>query len=124
MGKSNGYDAGIPPRQAKLRTKGNGTNSAGERGASGEALVLSPVLHLGFSNYVFTDRVIALIDYKCGAAKALVRRARESGEGNIYDFSRGRRIQTLVALDDGIFCLSNIPRKALLRRLGLIENED
>lgn len=88
---------------------------------------LPPVLNVGHSNFVLTDKVLALVSSDSAPMRRLVQglRREESG-GRLIDATQGRRTRSLVFLDGGAVALSALPQETLARRLatGLEEPEE
>lgn len=76
------------------------------------------VLHVGFYNYVTSDSVIAILDYKIAAAKRLVKTAKEDKPRSVIDVTRGRKAVSLIVLTGDRYVISAIHRQQLAKRLG------
>ena len=82
------------------------------------------VLNLGFYNYVTTDSVVALIDYKLEAAKKIVRSVKSEKPRSLLDVTKGRKCQTLVVLTGDRYVISAIYRQQLATRLMQALNDE
>lgn len=76
------------------------------------------ILHVGFYNYVTSDNVIALLDYKIAASKRIAKSAREEKPRSVMDVTRGRKAQTLIVLTGDRYIISAIYRQQLAKRLS------
>lgn len=76
------------------------------------------LLHVGFYNYVTSESVIALVDYKLIAAKKIVKSIKEEKPRFLMDITKGRKAQTLVVLSGDRYVISAISRKQLAKRLS------
>lgn len=76
------------------------------------------VLHVGFYNYVTTESVIALLDYKLVASKKIVRTAKDEKPRSVMDVTKGRKAQTLIVLTGDRYIISAIYRQQLAKRLA------
>lgn len=85
---------------------------------------MTGVLNLGFYNYVTTESVVALIDYKLEAAKKIVRSVKAEKPRSLLDVTKGRKCQTLVVLTGDRYVISAIFRQQLATRLIHALNED
>jgi regulator of extracellular matrix RemA (YlzA/DUF370 family) len=79
------------------------------------------VLHIGFYNYVTSDSVVGLFDYRVPSIKRLVKSAKAEKPRNVIDVTRGRKAQTLIVLTGDRYVISAIYRQQLAKRLGAIE---
>lgn len=80
-------------------------------------------LHIGFYNYVLTENIIALIDYRTSAAKKIVKSAREEKPRSVIDVTRGRKAQTLIVVSGDRYIISAIYRQQLAKRLEPVIDE-
>ena len=83
---------------------------------------LSPFLQAGFEQYILTNQILFIADYKTAAMKRLVKTAKERNELSVIDLSRGRRAVSLIGLKGNMFVISAISRKQLTNRM-LLDNE-
>ena len=81
---------------------------------------MSSILHVGFYNYVTTESVVALLDYKLAASKKIVKSAKEERPRSVMDVTKGRKAQTLIVLTGDRYIISAIFRQRLAKRLGQI----
>lgn len=84
---------------------------------------LTPVLHVGFDQYILTNQILFIVDYKPTTIRRLVKTARERNDLSVIDLSKGRKSLSLVGLKGDRFVISAIPRKALCNRLFLKEDD-
>lgn len=85
---------------------------------------MSSILHVGFYNYVTTESVVALLDYKLAASKKIVKSAKEERPRSVMDVTKGRKAQTLIVLTGDRYIISAIFRQRLAKRLGVIPEMD
>lgn len=78
---------------------------------------IEPFLQAGFDQYILTNQIIFIADYKTTAMKRLVKIAKEKNELYVIDLSRGRKALSLIGLRGNIFVISAIPRKQLVNRM-------
>jgi regulator of extracellular matrix RemA (YlzA/DUF370 family) len=78
---------------------------------------MSAVLHVGFYNYVTTESVVALLDYKLQASKRIVKTAKDEKPRSVMDVTKGRKAQTLIVLTGDRYIISAIYRQRLAKRL-------
>jgi len=78
---------------------------------------MEALLHVGFYNYVTTDSVIALLDYKLAVAKKIVKSAKLEKPRSVMDVTKGRKANTLVVLSGDRYVISAIYRQQLAKRL-------
>lgn len=73
------------------------------------------LLHIGFSNIVSLDKVVAIISPESAAAKRL----RELGrsQNNLIDCTMGRKVRSMILTDSPYIFLSAMRPEALLQRL-------
>ncbi len=72
-------------------------------------------LHIGFSNIVSTNKVVAILAPETKASK----RIREEGRNNqsLIDCTMGRKLRSMIVTDSSYVFLSCIRPEALLQRL-------
>lgn len=75
----------------------------------------SPVLPVGFQNFVMTDHVVAVVSSDSSPMRRLVQSLRNSER--LIDATQGRRTRCLVFMSSGHIVLSALSQEALLRRL-------
>jgi regulator of extracellular matrix RemA (YlzA/DUF370 family) len=76
----------------------------------------NPVLSVGGSNFVRTDRVLGVFEPDTAAVKRLVRDARTSNK--LVDVSRHREVRSVLILDTGDVVTSFLTPDDLAARLG------
>lgn len=76
----------------------------------------NPVLPVGGSNFVRTDRVLGVFEPDTAAVKRLVRDARASNK--LVDVSRHREVRSVLILDTGDVVTSFLTPDDLATRLG------
>lgn len=80
------------------------------------------IVSIGFDNYVNFDRVLAVLDAGNVQAKRHSAFARE--EGKLVDVSTGRKVRTVIVLDNGYVFLSALTPETISERVkGKEENE-
>lgn len=76
----------------------------------------SPILNVGFYNYVVAQRIIALVSSESAPMRRLVQTMRKSG--SLIDATQGRRTKSILFTDNGSIILSAISQETLAKRLG------
>ncbi|MEW5884338.1 MAG: DUF370 domain-containing protein [Armatimonadota bacterium] len=76
----------------------------------------SPVLPVGFQNFVMTEQVVAVVSSDSAPMRRLVQSLRNSER--LVDATQGRRTRCLIFLSSGHIVLSALSQEALLRRLS------
>ncbi len=82
---------------------------------------LPPVLNVGHSNFVLTDKILALVSSESAPMRRLVQALRKEGsggEGRLIDATQGRRTKAIVFLTHEAVVLSAIGQETLARRLA------
>lgn len=74
------------------------------------------LLHIGFSNTVSMDKVVAIISPETAAAKRIRDLSRENN--SLIDCSMGRKVRSMILTDTNYIFLSAMRPEALLLRLG------
>lgn len=74
------------------------------------------LLHIGFSNVVSMDKVVAIITPETAVAKRIREQARENN--SLIDCTMGRKLRSMVLTDSPFTFLSSVRPEALLARLG------
>lgn len=76
--------------------------------------MLEPMLELGFGNYVFPSRVVAILNPDIEFTKRLVKDHKH--DGTIIDVTSNRKLRTVVVLDTGDIVLSAIESSVINER--------
>ncbi|MDH5720107.1 MAG: DUF370 domain-containing protein [Spirochaetia bacterium] len=80
------------------------------------------LLHIGFSNVVFVDKIVAIISPETAVAKRIRDEARE--KKTLIDCTVGRKLRSMIITDSEFTFLSSIRVEALIQRLeNLKENK-
>ena len=74
------------------------------------------VLHIGFSNIISTEKIVAIISPDTAVAKRLRDEARD--ENNLIDCTMGRKLRSMVLTESDYVFLSSIRPEALMDRLS------
>ncbi len=85
----------------------------------------SPVLNVGFYNYVMTDRIVALVSADSAPMRRLIQTLRQSGK--IIDATQGRRTKCVLFTTGESVILSAISQETLAKRLStgeLVSDEE
>lgn len=77
---------------------------------------LSPLLNVGFYNFVLTDKVVALVRSDSAPIKRMIRQLRREGT-RLIDATQGRRTRCVVFLSSGQIVLSALTQETLAKRL-------
>ncbi|MCX7631915.1 MAG: DUF370 domain-containing protein [Turneriella sp.] len=73
------------------------------------------LLHVGFSNSVAVDKIVAIITPDTAVAKRLREQGRESN--HLIDCTMGRKLRSMVLTDSEYIFLSAMRPEALMQRL-------
>jgi regulator of extracellular matrix RemA (YlzA/DUF370 family) len=73
------------------------------------------LLHVGFSNSVSIDKIVAIISPETAVAKRLRDIGRENN--NLIDCTMGRKLRSMVLTDSEYIFLSAMRPEALMQRL-------
>lgn len=74
------------------------------------------LLHVGFGNVVVAGRVVAIVAPDSLPVRRMVRDARD--RGLLVDASRGRKVKSVLVLDNGTIVTSALHPSTIARRLG------
>lgn len=80
------------------------------------------LLHIGFSNVVSMDKVVAIITPETAVAKRIREQARE--QNSLVDCTMGRKLRSMVLTDSPFTFLSSVRPEALLARIGQTAESD
>lgn len=75
----------------------------------------SDILHVGFSNVVVAHRVVVIVAPDSLPVRRMIREARD--KGLLVDASRGRKVKSVIVLDDGHVVASALHTTTIARRL-------
>lgn len=73
------------------------------------------LLHVGFSNSVAIDKIVAIISPETAVAKRLRDMGRENN--NLIDCTMGRKLRSMVLTDSDFIFLSAMRPEALMQRM-------
>ncbi len=73
------------------------------------------LLHVGFGNVVVAGRVVAIVAPDSLPVRRMVRDARD--RGLLVDASRGRKVKSVLVLDNGTIVTSALHPSTIARRL-------
>jgi hypothetical protein len=73
------------------------------------------LLHIGFSNSVAVDKIVAIISPETAVAKRLRDMGRENN--NLIDCTMGRKLRSMVLTDSEFIFLSAMRPEALMQRM-------
>ncbi|MBI1331245.1 MAG: DUF370 domain-containing protein [Armatimonadetes bacterium] len=76
---------------------------------------MSPILNVGFNNYVVTDKVVALVSSESAPMRRMVQILRK--EGKVIDATQGRRTRSVLFTSGDGIVLSAISQETLAKRL-------
>jgi hypothetical protein len=80
------------------------------------------LLHIGFSNVVSLDKIVAIISPDSAVAKRIREAARE--KNSLIDCTMGRKLRSVILTDSEFTFLSSLRSEALLMRVDQnIEND-
>jgi len=72
------------------------------------------LLHIGFSNIVSLDKIVAIISPDSAVAKRIREAARE--KNTLIDCTMGRKLRSVILTDSDFTFLSSLRTEALLQR--------
>lgn len=76
---------------------------------------ISPVLNVGFYNYVMTEKIVALVSADSAPMRRTIQALRKSG--NVIDATHGRRTKSILFTTADTVILSAISQETLAKRL-------
>lgn len=76
----------------------------------------SPVLNVGFYNFVLSDKIVALVSSESAPMRRLIQTLRKSA--NLIDATQGRRTKSVIFTTCGSVILSAISQETLAKRLS------
>ncbi len=76
---------------------------------------VSPVLNVGFYNFVATNHIVALVSSDSAPMRRLVQSVRKSGQ--LIDATQGRRTKSIIFTQNQQVILSAVSQEVLARRL-------
>lgn len=79
-------------------------------------MATSPILNVGFYNFVLTDRIVALVNSDSAPMRRLIQGLRK--ETSLVDATQGRRTKCVIFTDSGTVILSAISQETLAKRIS------
>ncbi len=79
-----------------------------------------PVLNVGFSNVLFKEKILAILQAESAGAKRLRSEAKE--QSRLIDATQGRKTRSVLVMDSGHVVLSAIRPDSLTKRLESSDN--
>jgi regulator of extracellular matrix RemA (YlzA/DUF370 family) len=73
---------------------------------------INPVLHIGGTNYILTEKVIAVMDATTKQAQKILR-----DHTNVYDTTRNRRCLSYLLCSGNLLIKTSIKSSTLIKRL-------
>ena len=77
---------------------------------------MPPVINVGFSNFVATSQIVALISSESAPMRRLVQNLRKGSD--IIDATQGRKTKTVIFTQGDRVVLSAISQETLARRMA------
>lgn len=74
------------------------------------------LLHIGFSNILAINRVVAIVSPNSAPSKRMIQEAKKNGA--IIDMTNGRRTKAIIVTDSGHLVLSAIAPETIIGRLA------
>ena len=74
-----------------------------------------PLLHVGFNNYVLTDKIVALVSSESAPMRRLVQQVRKNG--SLIDATQGRKTKCVIFTTGPSLVLSSVSQETLAKRL-------
>ncbi len=81
--------------------------------------MMQTFLHIGFSNLVNVEKIVAILKPDTAMAKRIREIARE--KNTLMDCTMGRKLRSMVLTEDGYVFLSAIRPEALASRVNIAE---
>lgn len=78
---------------------------------------LSPLLHIGYDNFVVSTNIVALLNAQSTFAKTIIRSIKAEKPRNLIDISGKRKGQTLIICTGDRYFITSISRIQLKKRL-------
>lgn len=78
-------------------------------------------INIGFGNFVFANRIIAVVSPDAAPAKRIVAEAKE--QGSCIDASCGRKTKSILIMDSDHVVLSALPPESLAERMGIAREQ-
>ena len=79
-------------------------------------------LHVGFDNFVASERIVSIVGVKSAPVKQAINEARK--QGMVIDVTCGRRTESAIFTDSGHIILSSRRTETLIGRLNAKSEED
>ncbi len=76
---------------------------------------MAELLHVGFGNIVVANRVLAVVSPDSLPVRRMIREARERGA--LVDASRGRKVKSVLVMDNGAVVTSALHPNTIARRM-------
>lgn len=79
--------------------------------------MLGKPINIGYYNFVMSNHIIALIEYKIASSRNIVKDIKRDKPRNLLNLTMGRKAETLIVLTGDRYVISALPRKQLANRL-------
>ena len=80
------------------------------------------MLHIGYSNYVVTEKITGIFTNDTSPVKKLVSRAKANEA--VVDLTKDKATRSVILMDDGVIILSAINPATLVQRVQEGNNEE
>ena len=71
-------------------------------------------LSVGYDNFIVTERIVAIVGCSSAPIRRLIQEGRQAGK--LLDATQGRRMRSVVLMDNGILITSALSQETLVRR--------
>jgi regulator of extracellular matrix RemA (YlzA/DUF370 family) len=82
----------------------------------------SPLLNIGYGNFVVANRVVAIVTPSSAPMKRLKEDARENSR--LLDATQGRRTRSIIVMDSDHVVLSAVQAETVATRYGMKGNKE
>ena len=87
-----------------------------------DVLMTKKLLHVGFSNYVVTDKIMAVMSPESAPVRRMVHVAKKDGQ--VLDLSHGRKTKSVIVLQNKLLLLSAVNTDKLAERFSRASGEE
>lgn len=74
---------------------------------------VDPVLHLGFSNYLLTDKILGIFDATTRQAQKIIKE-----HPNVFDTTRNKKCQSYVLCQGNVLIKCHFKTNTLIKRIN------
>lgn len=77
----------------------------------------TPVINVGFYNFVVTNQIVAMVSSESAPIRRMIQQMRDNGK--VIDATQGRRTKCVIFTNNDHIVLSAISQETLARRLAI-----